>query len=82
MSDHGPVVTVSRVVDGDTIEVAPAVDGPAAENDPKRKFSRRPAVLLPRPSSRLSALTEDDRRPNASSSALAGKSTVTCSPRR
>ena len=47
MGDHGPVVTVSRVVNGDTIEVAPAVDGPAAENDPKRKFSRRPAVLLP-----------------------------------
>jgi micrococcal nuclease len=25
--DRGPVVTVSRVVDGDTIEIAPAVDG-------------------------------------------------------
>jgi endonuclease YncB( thermonuclease family) len=27
LGDHGPVVTVSRVVDGDTIEIAPAVDG-------------------------------------------------------
>ncbi len=27
MGDHGPVVTVSRVVDGDTVEVTPAVDG-------------------------------------------------------
>ena len=25
--DHGPVVTVSRTVDGDTVEVTPAVDG-------------------------------------------------------
>jgi endonuclease YncB( thermonuclease family) len=25
--DRGPVVTVSRVVDGDIIEIAPAVDG-------------------------------------------------------
>jgi micrococcal nuclease len=27
LGDRGPVVTVSRVVDGDTIEVAPTVDG-------------------------------------------------------
>jgi endonuclease YncB( thermonuclease family) len=27
LGDRGPVVTVSRVVDGDTVEVAPAVEG-------------------------------------------------------
>jgi micrococcal nuclease len=27
LKDHGPVVTVSRVVDGDTVEITPAVDG-------------------------------------------------------
>jgi micrococcal nuclease len=27
LKDRGPVVTVSRVVDGDTVEVTPAVDG-------------------------------------------------------
>ena len=27
LGDHGPVVTVSRVVDGDTVEITPAVDG-------------------------------------------------------
>jgi|SRR5215211_5638050 len=27
LGDHGPVVTVSRVVDGDTVEVTPAVEG-------------------------------------------------------
>jgi micrococcal nuclease len=27
LGDRGPVVTVSRVVDGDTVEVAPPVDG-------------------------------------------------------
>jgi endonuclease YncB( thermonuclease family) len=27
LQDRGPVVTVSRVVDGDTVEVTPAVDG-------------------------------------------------------
>jgi endonuclease YncB( thermonuclease family) len=27
LKDHGTMVTVSRVVDGDTVEVTPAVDG-------------------------------------------------------